>query len=437
MPPAVAGDSDRWGALFLIGGDLESLMINTINTSTSHDIALPSPGVQPSAGTSFLVGETLYLRGAEIGDARWATAWRGSPFPISREKAEEQLKKDVPSQFEQHTSRLIACRRDDGQPVGSALVNDNRPTESEVTLFADPALGARGADLQAEMTRLIVPWLSTERNRPVVRLATDAGLDPVVRQAEALGMRPAVRLRDGRWRDGVLHDTLFYELLNPVWVERLGDPGPGIAAEGDPVTTPAAPAPRRLDGAAHPLPENALIGSERLALRPFQPEDAEPIANLLRAESDTGFGHSRFPYSAIVLNTWFGEIGERTPTTDLELAVVRRETGDLIGEVGLYAIDWIARTAESGWWIYRTEERGQGYGTEANLLLLEYAFDRLALNMIWAWVKEQNPRSQAGLRKQGYRDAGRFTWTGFGPEGFENALMFDLLAAEWRAGRGC
>ena len=81
------------------------------------------------------------------------------------------------------------------------------------------------------------------------------------------------------------------------------------------------------------------------------------------------------------------------------------------------------------------QHRGQGYGTEAKLLLLEYAFDRLGLNMIWAWVKERNPRSQAALRKQGYRDAGRFTWSGYGPDGFENALMFDLLATEWRAAR--
>ena len=104
--------------------------------------------------------------------------------------------------------------------------------------------------------------------------------------------------------------------------------------------------------------------------------------------------------------------------------------------MGLYAIDWRARTAESGWWLYRAEDRGKGYGTEANQLLLEYAFDHLGLNMIWAWVKSLNPRSQAGLRKQGYRDAGRFTWTGFGPDGFENALMFDILADEWRQARG-
>jgi RimJ/RimL family protein N-acetyltransferase len=55
--------------------------------------------------------------------------------------------------------------------------------------------------------------------------------------------------------------------------------------------------------------------------------------------------------------------------------------------------------------------------------------------MLWSWVKSRNPRSQAALRKQGYRDAGRLSWTNFGPDGFEDARMFDLLADEWRASR--
>ena len=104
-------------------------------------------------------------------------------------------------------------------------------------------------------------------------------------------------------------------------------------------------------------------------------------------------------------------MAEKDPVPDVEFAVVRRETGELIGETGLYSIDWIARTAESPYWLHCAADHGMGYGTEANLLLLEYAFDRLGLNMIWAWIKERNPRSQAAIRKQGYRDAGRFTWS--------------------------
>jgi N-acetyltransferase len=396
---------------------------------------LPAGTTQPVASQSYLIGETIYLRGAELSDAKWATAWRPSPFPISAEKAEEQLKKKVPEDDERRQALLIACRRDDGRPVGSARIDDSNPTVTSISLHADPALRATGARVQAEMLGQLVPWIAGERNRPVVVLATDVDQEPVVARAESLGMRPAVRLRDGIWRDGRHHDTLFYEYLSPTWVARLGDPGAGIAEAGEPVTTPKSPAPNRDPEAISPLPPNALIGSQRLALRPLQMEDAETIATLIRAEPDASFGHSRFPYSAIMLADWYAEMAENDPAKDLEFAVVLRESGELIGETGLYDVDWLARTAESGYWLYRAADRGMGYGTEANLLLLEYAFERLGLNMIWAWVKARNPRSQAAIRKQGYRDAGRFTWTGYGPDGFENALMFDLLAAEWRAAR--
>ena len=370
-----------------------------------------------------------------MGDAKWATAWRPQPFPISAEEAEKQLKKKVPEENDKRTSLLIACRRDDGRPVGSARIYESDPTATTLSLHADPTLGVGGAQVRAEMLAQLVPWLSGEHYAPVVVLVTDASLEPVTTKAESLGMRPAVRLRDGIWRDGRPHDMILYEFLNPVWTDRLGDPGPGIVVAGDPVATPKAPAPRRDQNVELSLPPNALIGSERLALRPMQVDDAETIANLIRKEPDASFGHSRFPYSAILLADWFGEMGEKDPAPDIEVAVVLRETGELIGETGLYSIDWIARTAESGSWLYRAADRGKGYGTEAKLLLFEYAFDRLGLNMIWSWVKERNPRSQAALRKQGYRDAGRLTWTGYGPDGFENARMFDLLAPEWRAAR--
>ena len=386
-------------------------------------------------GRTFLVGATIHLRGAEVGDAKWATAWRGSPFPISAEKAEEQLKKSVPEQGEKRRSRLIACRRSDGRPVGSAVIDDSDNTVSSMSFFTDPALGPGGGDLEAEMLGLLLPWLADERHRPIVVLGADVDTAPLLQRAEVLGMRPAVRLRDGVWRNGRHRDRIFYDYPNPAWVARLGDPGIGIDDAGEPVVAPRVPAPRRAPGEVFPLPDNALLGSARLALRPMQAEDAEPIVRSVLAEPDASFGHSRFPLSPIGLSHWFGKIGEDDPSSDMEVAVVLRETGEMIGEVGLYDIDWLARTAESGSWFYKPEHRGGGYGTEAKHLLLEYAFDWLGLNMIWSWVKSRNPRSQAALRKQGYRDAGRANWVGFGPDGFEDARMFDLLAEEWRAAR--
>jgi RimJ/RimL family protein N-acetyltransferase len=349
----------------------------TSETASVDEDASPAETNRPGEGQSYLIGDTIYLRGAELGDAKWVTAWRPRPFPIFAEEAEKQLKKSVPAEGEKRVALLIACRRNDGRPVGSARIDESDPTATTVALHADPALGAAGALVQAEILTLLVPWLSGERYAPVVVLATDAGLEPVATAAASLGMRPAARLRDGVWRNGRLHDMVFYEYLSPVWITRLGDPGPGIAMAGEPVVTPKASAPRRDHDAALPLPPNALIGSQRLALRPMQVDDAETIANLIRREPDASFGHSRFPYSAIAFADWFGEMAEKDPAPDIELAVVLRETGELLGETGLYSIDWIARAAESGSWLYRAADRGKGYGTEAKLLLLEYAFERL------------------------------------------------------------
>ena len=407
----------------------------TNSPEATDESASEAPAARPDEGLTYLVGETIFLRGLEIGDAKASAAWRPSPFPISAESLEEQLKKEIPKQSDKRVERLIACRRDDGRPVGSAWIDESDQLESTLALHADPNLGNVGAQMQAEMLGLLAPWLATEHHRPVVRLITDAELEPVTARAGELGMRRAVQLRDAAWREGRLRDRLFLEYLNPAWIARVGDPGEGIADAGEPVREVRAPAPRRDHTSAFSVPKNAVIASERLALRPMEADDAETIARLYRKEPDASFGLSRFPFSAVMLSDWIGEIGEDATPSELEFAVVLRESGDLIGENGLYDIDWFSRTAETGSWIYRPQHRGGGYGTEAKHLLLEYAFERLGLHSVWSWVTSLNVRSQAALRKQGYRDAGRLNWTGFGTDGFTSARMFDLLASEWRAAR--
>ena len=98
------------------------------NESASVDEDAPPAGTnRPGEGQSYLIGDTIYLRGAEVGDAKWATAWRPRPFPISAEEAEKQLKKSVPNESERRVALLIACRRDDGHPVGSARIDESNP----------------------------------------------------------------------------------------------------------------------------------------------------------------------------------------------------------------------------------------------------------------------------------------------------------------------
>jgi len=177
-----------------------------------------------------------------------------------------------------------------------------------------------------------------------------------------------------------------------------------------------------------------MVG-ERLALRPFLADELETIARASLQETEDSFGEGRRPVSPLVLADRWGKQGEDTPPDEITFAIVLRETDEVIGENGLFAIDWVGRTAETGTYIYRPEHRGGGLGTEAKHLLLEYAFERLGLHVVWSWVVTANARSAAALRKQGYRDAGRIDWIGVGRGAFQSAWLFDLLAEEWRAAR--
>lgn len=394
-------------------------------------------GTDDAAGQTFLVGPDLYLRGLRAEDAARSVALRPSPFPISAQRLEEDLKKDVPKDWDKHVLRLVACRRGDGEVLGSAAIDLNEDWPSALfRIHAAPWLDAAEQDrVKADVLRLVVPWLIDERGTISAAVDLDGGQPASLAVAAEVGMHEAYRFRGGFWRDGAQHDWTCWQRLNPNWVEKLGDPGPGILVAGEPVAEPKSPAPRRWPESPFPMPPNAVVASERLALRPFEVGEARAVADTFRHEPEAGFGHHRTPISPLLLADWWGGMGEHDPPHELDLAIVLRETGALIGEVGLYYLDWIGRTAETGIWIYRPEHRGGGLGTEAKHLLLEYAFDRLGLRMLWSWVHTENPRSAAAVRKQGYRDAGRYDWVGLGPNGFRSALLFDLLADEWRAAR--
>ncbi len=392
------------------------------------------PTGRGSEGQQFLVGETLYLRGLEKVDAKRSTAWRGSLFPITAERAEELLKKDIPEQARpRRETRLVACRIADDAPVGFALYQSWDWRTVDLSVGADIGLGSdAAAAVKAEILRIVVPWLLLEREKMVVWLDVDAGEAPVVAAAEAVGMRPAARLREAYWRDGARRDHLIYEILHPSWVEQLGDPR--LADVEPEIRDNARRTPRAAQSVAEP-PPNAIMVGKRVYLRPVEIEDAEKIGLWSRQERETFFDDGRAAQSGLAFAHLTRKLAEDDPPSWVRFAIVLRDGDEYIGSNGLDSIDWIHRTAETESFIDRAEHRGGGLGTEAKHLLLEYAFERLGLHMIRSYVFAPNTRSASALRKQGYRDAGRLRWGAFKDGKLADFLLFDLLAEEWRAAR--
>ncbi len=125
----------------------------------------------------------------------------------------------------------------------------------------------------------------------------------------------------------------------------------------------------------------------------------------LNDESVTRNLMRRFPLSLGEEREWILNLHKRKDT-DQMFAIALVETGEQIGMMGLHHIDWISRTATTGAWIAATEHRGKGLGSEAKMLLLEYAFNTLGLRKISSHVLASNERSRKYNERCGYKIEG-------------------------------
>ncbi len=110
-----------------------------------------------------------------------------------------------------------------------------------------------------------------------------------------------------------------------------------------------------------------------------------------------------FPISGMVEKEWLKVILE--DKDDIMLIVVTRE-GKPIGTVGLYEIDFTNRMAKINVLIGEKDEWGRGYGSEAERLLIEFAFSSLKLLRITRLYCEQNIASKRVGEKNGFTEEG-------------------------------
>jgi len=117
----------------------------------------------------------------------------------------------------------------------------------------------------------------------------------------------------------------------------------------------------------------------------------------------------------------------RRNRSQIVFGIVETGSDRLVGVADLHGIAWAARVAEIGYWVGR-EYWGRGYATEAVSLLVQYAFEMLGLEKLWARVYEPNRASIAVLEKNGFQPAGRLKRHAYLPgHGLVDVLVYELL----------
>ena len=405
----------------------------TVNTTlsapadTSADSSTnPAPGTGHQ-GQTFLVGDHVYVRPAEVADAKHGTSWVHSIFPRSTDRHETWIKENMIK--EERTAYYVILRKSDDVPVGSIKTQRWDPT-TYLECHVDPLYGDRGKVWLAEALGLMLPWLVDEQHRPAASIWLTPDDGPAIEAVLAVGGRQTGRFREMHIRHGRRVDALIFEYLNAKWVKTLGDPNdtePERSGTGEPRPVPARVT---LDGDP---PKNAIMVGPRVYLRPIEEKDGEVVARSSRQETETFWANGRFLRSAIGFSYWSENLQKEEPQEWIRFAVCLRENDKLIGSIGIDEVHYVDGSAESESEIHLPEYRGGGYGWEAKHLLFDYAFNRLKLHALQSYVIFPNTRSAAALRKQGYTEAGRINWDYAANGRFGNLVLFDLLAREWRA----
>lgn len=151
------------------------------------------------------------------------------------------------------------------------------------------------------------------------------------------------------------------------------------------------------------------VAGERVALGPLR-RDLLPVYQRWFNDFETLRTLDRLlkPVTMDQVARWF----ERRASNDridpvVIFTIFEQSTGRAIGNTALEDVDLRDRTAEFGIFIGEPDCRGKGYGTEATMLMLDYAFTALGLQNVMLRAFEYNDAGLNAYRKAGFVEFGR------------------------------
>ncbi len=167
------------------------------------------------------------------------------------------------------------------------------------------------------------------------------------------------------------------------------------------------------------------VETDRLILRDFGRRDVKFLPALLNDwEVARWLSRVPYPYDKKNAKEWVGMARSiRRRGEGMPLAIVLRDSGELIGGVGISIPD-----GEIGYWLGQSYW-GHGYGTEAVIGLTNHSFSNLGLAQLWAAVRPGNDESCKVLEKAGFERAGTRAYKF--RDGTIDALYYRLKREGW------
>jgi diamine N-acetyltransferase len=154
-----------------------------------------------------------------------------------------------------------------------------------------------------------------------------------------------------------------------------------------------------------------FLSGEKIYLRPIEPDDLPWFYMWANDPETRGLTGEIRPSDYTATQANYEKIQKETDR--VWLAVVVRETDQVIGETGLLRMYPAWRTTDWSLIIGEKTARGKGYGTEAARLMLDYAFGyqnfhRVAIGVVGFNIEALRFYERLGFQREGIQQDGYY-----------------------------
>ncbi|ALD64132.1 GNAT family N-acetyltransferase [Glutamicibacter soli] len=174
-----------------------------------------------------------------------------------------------------------------------------------------------------------------------------------------------------------------------------------------------------------------LLISEHIRLRELQDDDLPILTQWWNSPEFMALqGNLVLPHPGTEAAELFKGRSLNRGTTDGVGLCITLPDDTLIGHTALYNYNAPARSAELMIMIGGSNV-GQGYGTMATKMIIDFGFREMGLNRIGLSVWAYNERALRTFNRAGFREEGRERQAGFHDGQFHDRIIMGLLASEY------
>ncbi len=169
------------------------------------------------------------------------------------------------------------------------------------------------------------------------------------------------------------------------------------------------------------------LKDELISLRSPEPEDLELMYVM---ENDTALwsvGNATLPYSRYTLREYLEQSRQNLFAERQARFVIELTNGEAAGMIDLADFDPLNSRAEVCIGLLG-KHRGKGIATHALTLLSEYAFRKLHINQLFAFIPEWNEESLGLFEKNGFKKSALLKQWQRTEKGFNDVFLVQKLA---------